>query len=129
MPDSKVEKDYNALDEAVASLPNSWYFDSDQYAQEMKAIWQRSWVYACRADELAAPLSYRTMEIGDQNIVVLRDGGGLGICLFKDVGSGFVDVDSNRLISRIAFNISVMLVSRTIPPIMISSRMLCTLGP
>ena len=76
MPDSKVEKDYNALDEAVASLPNSWYFDSNQYAQEMKAIWQRSWVYACRADELAAPLSYRTMEIGDQNIVVLRDGDG-----------------------------------------------------
>jgi len=67
---------HNSLTEAVAGLPAAWYFDPDHHARELRTLWRNRWIYVCRASLLTAPLSYRTIEIGDQNIVVLRDGKG-----------------------------------------------------
>jgi Rieske 2Fe-2S family protein len=55
------------------SLPSTWYFDPAQHALELERIWYRNWVYLCRADALAEPLSFRTFPIGDQKILLLRD--------------------------------------------------------
>ena len=68
--------DYNALKQAEASLPARWYFEEAHFQRELKEIWQQSWVYVCRLHDLAEPLCFRTVEIGDQNIVVLRDDAG-----------------------------------------------------
>ncbi|MBI1386504.1 MAG: Rieske 2Fe-2S domain-containing protein [Rhizobiales bacterium] len=73
------EKDveYNALKRAEPSLPASWYHDPAHHARELATIWRRGWLYVCRSTALAEPLCYRTLTVGDQNIVVLRDGQGV----------------------------------------------------
>ena len=65
--------DYNALKQSEPALPARWYFDEAHFKRELKDIWQKSWVYVCRLNDLAEPFGYRTIEIGDQNIVVLRN--------------------------------------------------------
>ena len=75
MPDTRRDKPretYNALKQTEPSLPARWYYDHPHYAREMQEIWQKSWLYVCRAEVLSEPLSYRTLEIGDQSIVILR---------------------------------------------------------
>ena len=74
---NKSNQDSNALTRSEASLPARWYFDPDHYRRELKDIWLKSWIYVCRLSDLKEPLSYRTIQVGDQNIVVLRaeDGG------------------------------------------------------
>lgn len=75
MMDQKIdpaEVDYNALTHSEPSLPAKWYYDPGHYAREVQSIWQRTWLYVCHTDALREPLTYRTMEIGDQNIVVVR---------------------------------------------------------
>ena len=57
------------------SLPGAWYHDAGQYRRELDAVWLRSWLYACREEELA-PRDYRVVEVGDQGVIVTRDSGG-----------------------------------------------------
>ncbi|MEQ8665445.1 MAG: aromatic ring-hydroxylating dioxygenase subunit alpha [Rhodospirillales bacterium] len=72
-----VQKTHYGLTEAVDGLPAGWYYDPAHYQREMAAIWRDSWVYVCHASEIAEPRCFRTIQIGDQDIVVLRaeDGG------------------------------------------------------
>lgn len=74
---SDADTAYNSLKHAEPGLPAQWYYDPDQYAAELRTLWRRNWLYVCRAEALAAPLSYRTFEVGNQNIVIVRaqDGG------------------------------------------------------
>ena len=74
--DPALETDYLSLKQAEAALPARWYYDADHYRRELAGIWQTNWAYVCRSTELAEPLAYRTVEIGNQNLVVLRDGAG-----------------------------------------------------
>jgi len=67
---------YNGLPQAVPSLPSAFYYDRTHYARELGEIWYRNWLYVCRAAELSGPRDFLTYEIGDQNILVLRDGDG-----------------------------------------------------
>ena len=71
----ETQAPHNALKQVEATLPFAWYFDPAHHALEMQRIWQRGWIYVCRADALDN-LDYRTLKIGDQNIVVLRNSGG-----------------------------------------------------
>lgn len=67
---------HNALTEAVAGLPATWYHDPEHHRREMRGLWRNRWIYVCRSSLLPTPLSYRTLRFDDQNIVVLRDGDG-----------------------------------------------------
>jgi Rieske 2Fe-2S family protein len=58
---------------ALTTLPSHWYFDPAQYERELQRIWYRNWLYVCRADTLAEPRSFRTVSIGTQNILLVRD--------------------------------------------------------
>lgn len=73
---SDADLSHNALKQAEPALPASWYYDPAQHAREMKTLWRRNWLYVCRSDQLAAPLSFRTFEIADQNIVIVRGADG-----------------------------------------------------
>jgi phenylpropionate dioxygenase-like ring-hydroxylating dioxygenase large terminal subunit len=60
----------------VTTLPWSWYADSAVLDLEQRRIFQRSWQYAGRADEVAEPGSFFTTRAGQVPIVVVRDEGG-----------------------------------------------------
>ena len=68
--------EFYALKQAEPSLPARWYHDAAHYKRELGDIWYKSWVYVCRESDLADRMSYRTIAIGDQNIVVLRSDSG-----------------------------------------------------
>ncbi len=60
------------LRQAEKTLPAHYYYDEDHYQRELNEIWYKNWIYVCRADDLAEPRSFRTLEIGDQSVIVLK---------------------------------------------------------
>ncbi|MDP9066129.1 MAG: Rieske 2Fe-2S domain-containing protein, partial [Pseudomonadota bacterium] len=65
--------EYNGLTEVTAGIPAQGYFDPRRYALEMQQIWQRHWVYAGRSSDVSGPRSYRTFDLGDQRVLLVRD--------------------------------------------------------
>lgn len=61
------------LSDIQPSLPTRMYLDPDHYARELRAIWYASWVYLCRAEDLAHERDFRVIEVGSQSILVTRD--------------------------------------------------------
>ena len=64
---------YNGLTSLQPTLPSAAYWDADAYRRDLDAIWYRSWLMVCREVDIAEPLAFRTVRIGSQEIVVLRD--------------------------------------------------------
>jgi len=64
---------YNGLTEQVAGLAADSYFDPQRYARELQRIWYRHWIYVGRSTDLAEPRAFRTFEIGDQRLLLVRD--------------------------------------------------------
>ncbi|NOR20469.1 MAG: Rieske 2Fe-2S domain-containing protein [Xanthomonadales bacterium] len=64
---------YKGLKVTRETLPAHFYLDTAHYEKELQAIWYRNWVYVCRADSLDEPRAFRTISIGTQSILVLRD--------------------------------------------------------
>jgi choline monooxygenase len=58
---------------AGATLPGSWYTSEAVFRQEQRAIFGRSWQYACRADEVARPGDYLACRAGSVPVVVVRN--------------------------------------------------------
>ncbi len=54
------------------TLPAHYYTDPAIYEREKAAIFFKSWAYACHASQVAAPGSYVTCMVADQNIAVMR---------------------------------------------------------
>jgi phenylpropionate dioxygenase-like ring-hydroxylating dioxygenase large terminal subunit len=71
---SSVRRDpgYAGLTAKVETLPSAYYFDPAHYQRELTQIWYRNWVYVCRASDIATPRSFRTFELGDQSVLVVR---------------------------------------------------------
>jgi glycine betaine catabolism A len=71
---SSVRRDpgYAGLTAPVASLPASWYFDPAHYQRELSRIWYRNWIYVCRSSDIDSARSFRTQEVGEQTILVVR---------------------------------------------------------
>ena len=63
---------YLGLTSTVETLPASYYFDPLHYQRELKQIWQRNWIYVCRSSAIESPRSYRTVQLGDQSVLVVR---------------------------------------------------------
>jgi glycine betaine catabolism A len=68
---------YNGLTEHTEGLPADAYFDPRRYERELQRIWYRSWVYVGRSSDLAAARSFRTFELGDQRVLLVRDDQGM----------------------------------------------------
>jgi glycine betaine catabolism A len=64
---------YNGLSEHTEGLPAEAYFDPRQYERELQRIWYRNWVYVGRSSDLSRARGFRTFEIGDQRILLVRD--------------------------------------------------------
>ena len=63
---------YLGLTTPVETLPAAYYFDPAQYLRELSQIWYRNWLYVCRSSDVAEPRSFRTLEVGDQSILLVR---------------------------------------------------------
>jgi glycine betaine catabolism A len=73
---STVELDkagYNGLTEHTEGLPADAYFDQRQYERELQRIWYRNWVYVGRSSDVSAARAFRTFELGDQKVLLVRD--------------------------------------------------------
>jgi glycine betaine catabolism A len=63
---------YTGLTAPIETLPSAYYLDPLHYQRELREIWYRNWIYVCRSSDVAAPRSFRTLELGDQSIFVVR---------------------------------------------------------
>ena len=63
----------NHLTKLEKSLPAHWYFDEKFYNKELSKIWSNNWIYVCHKSRLEKKLSYLTISIGKQSIVILND--------------------------------------------------------
>lgn len=63
---------YTGLTAAVETLPATYYFDPGHYRQELSRIWYRQWIYACRSADIASARAFRTLDVGDQSILLVR---------------------------------------------------------
>jgi len=71
---SEIEKPgYNGLTEHTEGLPAEAYFDPRQYERELQRIWYRNWIYVGRSSDVARTRAFRTFELGDQRILLVRD--------------------------------------------------------
>ena len=67
---------YTGLTELTEGLPAEAYFDPPRYERELQRIWYRNWIYAGRSSEIEAKRAFRTFQIGDQKILLVRDDAG-----------------------------------------------------
>src|SRR5450755_798374 len=67
---------YKGLTEAKQALPAHYYFDRAHYERELAAIWFRNWIYVGRSEGLQSARTFRTFEIADQRVFLVRDEAG-----------------------------------------------------
>ena len=58
------------------TLPGRFYHDPAVWQREQDRLFGRLWVAAGRADQLPAAGCYRTVQVGDESVLVVRDDGG-----------------------------------------------------
>ncbi len=68
-----IDIGYNGLTEHTEGLEAEAYYQPQQYERELRRIWCRNWVYVGRSSELDRPRAFRTFELGDQKILLVRD--------------------------------------------------------
>lgn len=67
---------YSGLTVHTEGLPADSYFDPRHYERELQRIWYRNWIYVGRSSEVADPRAFRTFELGDQKLILVRDDAG-----------------------------------------------------
>jgi len=73
--ESKFKKrgvDYPIVD-GVRTLPGKYYHSPEIYQEEAEKIFYKSWLFACREEEIASPGDYKLIQIVDESIIVVRD--------------------------------------------------------
>ena len=94
----------NNLKKTFSSLPLKWYYDEKQFQKELNKIWSHNWVYVCHESSLIDNLSYKTITISKQSILILKDKEGsilayLNTC--KHRGSIILDKLQGKLKSNV----------------------------
>jgi Rieske 2Fe-2S family protein len=68
---------YNGLREHTKGLPADAYFDPRHYDRELQRIWYRNWIYVGRSSDVGRSRAFRTFEVGDQKLLLVRDDDGV----------------------------------------------------
>ncbi|MCZ3388032.1 MAG: aromatic ring-hydroxylating dioxygenase subunit alpha [Actinomycetia bacterium] len=55
------------------TLPSGHYYSPEQYAIEQEQLWYEQWVFAGRADQVAKPGQFLTIDIAGQGVLVTRN--------------------------------------------------------
>ncbi len=65
-----------ASTEARHTLPAGHYYSPEQYAIEQEQLWYEQWVFAGRADQVAEPGQFLTIDIAGQGVLITRNDDG-----------------------------------------------------
>jgi glycine betaine catabolism A len=60
----------------LSTLPGHDYTERELFAQEQRMIFERMWVCALRADEIADPGAFRVAAIGSESVIIVRNRNG-----------------------------------------------------
>jgi choline monooxygenase len=63
--------------ESARTIPAAWYHDLELAVAECHRVFGNAWLLVCRADQVATPGSFVTLDIAGEPIVVVRDGEGV----------------------------------------------------
>ena len=77
MTTGNTDATFNGLTELTDGLPADWYYDDAQYRRELEKIWYRNWIYVGRSSEVAGARAYRSVAVGDQQLLLVRDDAGV----------------------------------------------------
>jgi Rieske 2Fe-2S family protein len=77
LPSTLPAAGYNGLDQSAEGLAAEAYFEPGRYRRELERIWYRHWIYVGRSGEVAGARAFRTFQIGDQQLLLLRDDAGV----------------------------------------------------
>jgi Rieske 2Fe-2S family protein len=66
-----------------STLPRRFYADPDFYRAELERFYVDKWICAGRADQIPNPGDYFTRTLGDESVIVTRDGAGEIHALFN----------------------------------------------
>lgn len=58
------------------ALPRGFYTDADIFADDLREIWYREWLFAIPACEVPAAGSFVTMQVGDYAVLIVRGADG-----------------------------------------------------
>jgi Rieske 2Fe-2S family protein len=72
-----LENHYNGLKEHTKGLPADAYFDPRHYERDLQRIWYRNWIYVGRSGDIARNRAFRTFELGDQKLLLVRGDDGV----------------------------------------------------
>ena len=61
------------LTELTPGLSADSYFEPRHYERELQRIWYRNWIYVGRSSEVASARAFRTFDLGDQKLLLVRD--------------------------------------------------------
>lgn len=67
------DEGYTGLIAPEPTLSSDTYYSDTAFQLDLDTIWYRQWLYVCRSAELAEPRSYQLVDIGNQQLIVLRD--------------------------------------------------------
>jgi Rieske 2Fe-2S family protein len=91
------------LGSCVPSLPALSYYDPGCFAEELKTIWGRAWIYAGRANNLPA-MTLRRLSVAGQNLILIKDQDGAISCFHNTCrhrGAELCSAQEKRLESRL----------------------------
>jgi Rieske 2Fe-2S family protein len=57
----------------LRTLPGRYYTDPEVFRREQRMIFERMWVCAIRTAEIAGPGAFRTVRIGDESVILIRN--------------------------------------------------------
>lgn len=70
VPDVLLSESYRSL--GVEDLPRERYFSKAQHDLEVERMWRRTWLMACREDDIPAVGDCHVFDIAEDSIVVVR---------------------------------------------------------
>ena len=62
--------------EEATPLPTDVYFSQDWYDREIETIFRKRWLVATREEEIPNPGDYVRLDIVNEPLLIVRDGGG-----------------------------------------------------
>ncbi|MCI0623931.1 MAG: hypothetical protein L0387_20120 [Acidobacteria bacterium] len=60
--------------DVFTSFPREYYLSAERFEREMELIFSRQWLYAGHESEVPHTGDFITREVGDESILVTRDG-------------------------------------------------------
>ncbi|MEO3854849.1 aromatic ring-hydroxylating dioxygenase subunit alpha [Acrocarpospora sp. B8E8] len=65
------------MSSVIPTLPGRYYTDPDIFAAEQRGIFEAMWFCAARSSDVGVPGAFRTVQVGNESILITRSRGGV----------------------------------------------------